>query len=60
MDYKNYKLYRVGEIQCIEEDPANMSLSENITNKLSNSNFLNFKFINNKQPKKNDNNENFN
>jgi len=47
MDYENYKIHSVREIQCIEDEPANISLSENITNDLSNSNFLNFNFINN-------------
>ena len=49
MDYENYKIHSVREIQCIEDEPANISLSDNVTNDLSNSNFLNFNFINNTQ-----------
>jgi len=49
MDNENFKMHRVREIQCIEDEPANISLSDNVTNDLSNSNFLNFNFINNTQ-----------
>jgi len=44
MDYENFKMHRVREIQCIEDEPANISLSD-----LLNSNFFNFNFINNTQ-----------
>ena len=49
MDYENFKMHRVRQIQCIEDEPANISLSDNVTNDLTNSNFLNFNFINNTQ-----------
>ena len=49
MDYENFKMHRVREIQCIEDEPTNISLSDNVTNDLTNSNFLNFNFINNTQ-----------
>ena len=55
MDYENFKMHRVREIQCIEDEPANISLSENITNNLFNRNFLNFNFINNTQLTNNSN-----
>jgi len=55
MDYENFKMHRVREIQCIEDEPANISLSENITNDLFNRNFLNFNFINNTQLTNNSN-----
>ena len=55
MDYENFKMHRVREIQCIEDEQANISLSENITNDLFNRNFLNFNFINNTQLTNNSN-----
>jgi len=55
MYYKNFEKYPVREIQCIENEPTNISPSENINNELSSSDFLNFNFINNKQPTRNNN-----
>jgi len=47
MDYKIYKMHSIKDKQINE--PTKISLSENTSNVLYNSNFINFNFINNKQ-----------
>jgi len=44
MDYNNFKLHYVREIHCLEEEPANISLSNSITNKNEYPTFFKFDF----------------
>ena len=44
MDYNNYKLHYVREIHCLEKEPANISLSNAITDKNEYPTFFKFDF----------------
>eukprot|EP00833_Pecoramyces_ruminatium_P006451 jgi/Orpsp1_1/1180483/evm.model.c7180000073588.1 len=46
MDYQNYKLHRTVDIECVENEPANLSLSNNALTENDREYFFNYDFTN--------------
>jgi len=44
MDYKNYKIHNVSDIECLEDEPANLSLSNSVKNNNDYTPFFKFDF----------------
>jgi len=55
MDYNDYKIHNVNEILCLEDEPANISLSNQATNFNEDVSFFNFDFNFSKMEKINKN-----